>query len=94
MKVLHIDCSLRHEGSVSREMSRTFVNKLKEKQSIDIDRLDLALDTPPHISQNYAHAMYVPIDQHSPEVTQELALSNKLVDHLFDADLVVVSLLC
>lgn len=90
MNVLHIDCSLRQEGSVSREMSQMFIDTLKEMQSIEIDRLDLAFDPPPHISQNYAHAMYVPIEQHTPEMTRELAFSNQLVDRLFEADLVVL----
>ena len=90
MKVLHIDCSLRNEGSISRELSQLFINKLREKQTIEIDRLDLAIDPPPHISQDYAHAMYIPIDQHTPEVIQELDLSNKLVDRLFEADIIIL----
>ncbi|UOY05356.1 NAD(P)H-dependent oxidoreductase [Muricauda sp. SCSIO 64092] len=92
MKVLHIDCSLRHKGSVSRQLSQAFVDKLRKRHSIEIDRLDLAVDTPPHISQDYAQAMYVPMDEHTTETKKVLALSNKLVDRLFEADLMVLGL--
>ncbi len=92
MKVLHIDCSLRHKGSVSRQLSQAFVDKLRKKRSIEIDRLDLAVDTLPHISQDYAQAMYVPMEQHTAESKEVLALSNELVDRLFEADLMVLGL--
>ncbi len=90
MNVLHIDCSLRIENSISRALSQSFIDRLRQKQSITVDRLDLIRETPPHISQEYAQAMYVPIDQHTPEITKELTLSNQLVDRLFVADLLVL----
>jgi len=59
--------------------------------SFQRNTLDLADDVPPHISAAYVEAMYVPIEQHTTEMTKDLALSNRLVDQLLAADLVVLA---
>lgn len=90
MNVLHINASLRQEGSTSREMSGLFINKLKTKQPINIETLDLAKEPIPHINQEYAKAMYLPFDQHTEKEKEILTLSNTLVDQLLRTDLVVL----
>ena len=90
MKVLHIDASLRSAGSVSREMSQTFVDHLKEKKGITIDRLDLATERLDHVTQLYAEAMYVPYGQHTEEQAKELETSDALVDRVMDANVIII----
>lgn len=90
MKVLHIDASLRLAGSVSREMSQTFISNLNEKKNIEVDRLDLATERFDHITQLYAEAMYAMPGQYTAEQEKELEISNKLVDRVMDADLIVI----
>ena len=91
MNVLHINTSLRNEDSTSRELSQQFVDKLKEKKSINVKTLDLAEEPIPHINQEYAKAMYLPLEQHSEKENNTLMLSNTLVDQLFRTDLVVLA---
>lgn len=90
MKVLHIDASLRSAGSVSREMSQVFVDHLKEKKDITIDRLDLATERLDHVTQRYAEAMYVPYGQYTEEQAKELEISNALVDRVMDANMIII----
>ena len=90
MKVLHIDASLRSTGSVSREISQSFIDYLKEKKDISIDRLDLATERFDHINQVYTEAMYVQYGQYTSEQAKELEISNSLVDRVINADLIVI----
>ncbi|MEO1050147.1 MAG: NAD(P)H-dependent oxidoreductase [Bacteroidota bacterium] len=90
MKVLHIDASLRLAGSASREMSQAFIDHLKAKKDISVDRLDLETERFDHITQLYAEAMYAMPGQYTPEQEKELEISNGLVDRVIDADLLVI----
>ena len=90
LKVLHIDCSLRKEQSLSRDLSKTVVDQLSQKREITVDRLDLAVNNPGHITQLYAEAMYMPYGQHNEEMLKELSVSDTLVDRLVNAELVVI----
>ena len=90
MKVLHIDASLRVQGSLSREMSQWFIDRLSEAKEATVDRLDLVTDIPGHITPRYAEAMYVPHGQHDEKMLVELSLSDLMVDKLIDAELIVI----
>lgn len=90
MNVLHIDASLRTTDSVSRAMSQSFIDHLKEKKELVIDRLDLAVERPDHITALYAEAMYKPYGQHNPVQAEELRLSDAWTDRLMEADLVLI----
>ncbi len=90
MKVLHIDASLRTTDSVSRQMSQAFLDQLKRKKDVVVDRLDLAVENPGHITPLYAKAMYTPYGQHDQEQAEALALSDAWVNRLVAADLVLI----
>lgn len=92
MKVLHIDASLRQTNSLSRQLSTEFVQKLSNKYSIEVDRLDLTLDPLPHINQTYVDAMYTPLASHTPTMKAALKTSDALVNRLFAADVYVMGL--
>ncbi len=92
MKVLHIDCSLRTKGSFSRELSASFMRQLESKTVVTIDRLDLAADTPGHITQQYTEAMYISPELYTGEIKRELAMSDDLVDRLIASELYVIGI--
>lgn len=76
MNVLHIDASIRTENSTSRELSQLFISKLQVHKDLVVDRLDLAENTPAHISNLYTEAMYTPENEQSGEIKQSLEYSN------------------
>lgn len=90
MRVLHVDASLRSTGSVSREMSQTFIDHLKAKKDIVVDRLDLETERFDHITQLYTDALYAMPGDYTSEQEKELEISNGLVDRIMEAELMVI----
>ena len=91
MKVLHIDASVRSQGSTSREMSAFFLDELRANGvELEIDRLDLAETPPNHFGPVQTDAMYLPIEDHTPEMAEALSQSNALVDRVLAADALVI----
>lgn len=91
MKVLHVDASVRFENSTSRELSAYFLAELERSGvPLDVDRLDLARNAPQPLGPIQTAAMYVPIEEHSKEMTEALAESNGLVDRVLAADALVL----
>lgn len=84
--VLHIDSSVRTEGSVSRDLSAQIVSRLGGTEVI---RRDLA--TPlPLLDSAWVGANFTPADQRSAEQKQLLSLSDTLVAELKQADTIVI----
>jgi FMN-dependent NADH-azoreductase len=93
MKVLHIDCSVRNDRSVSRELSGFFINQLKEKSpGVSLDYLDLATAAPEHVSALFIEGNYSQPELRTPEMVAELAASDVLIDRLHDADVYVIGM--
>ncbi|MCF2501311.1 FMN-dependent NADH-azoreductase [Dyadobacter chenhuakuii] len=93
MKILHIDCSVRNEESDSRQLSGYFLGQLRDKNSdIQVDYLDLAVTAPRHPSPLFIEGIYCPPDQRTPEMLEELAESDTLVDRMLDAELYVIGM--
>jgi len=94
MKVLHIDCSVRNEQSLSRKFSASFVHQLRQRfpEELQVIRLDLANDTPPHPTALFTQAMYTPFALQTDQMKAELAGSNALVDKLIEAQVYVVGM--
>ena len=90
--ILRIDSSARTEGSVSREMTDHFIESwLKNHPSDAVTVRDLVKTPPPHITEMTIGAFYTPEDQHIPEMTTAIALSDELIDELEAADILVIS---
>ena len=94
MKILHIDCSVRNEASLSRTLSASLVKQLVDKRSDDtsVVRLDLANDTPAHPTALFTTAMYTPPPDQTPEMKEELAESNVMIDKMLAAELYVIGM--
>jgi len=93
MKVLHIDCSVRDERSVSKELSGLFVTKLKEKYpAAEIDYLDVSKETPSHPTALFIRGNYTPEAERTNEMINELAASELLVDRMISSDIYVIGM--
>ncbi len=90
MKVLHVDASARHADSVSRALSARFVEALKRADpSVRVERLDLAVSPPRHVSAAQTEAMYVPEAQRTPTMHDALRESEHLCGLVLEADTIV-----
>lgn len=89
--LLHLDSSPLYSHSVSRELSRAFVDQWKASNpnGTVIER-DLYATPIPPITAEWVGASYTPEDQRQPAQRQILALSNSLLAELQQADEYVV----
>ncbi|SDF76727.1 FMN-dependent NADH-azoreductase [Mucilaginibacter pineti] len=93
MKVLHIDSSVRSDRSVSKQLSKLFVDSLAQKNGeVTIDYLDLTQNTPKHVSALFIQGNYSNPEDRSLEMIDELADSEALVDRLHKADIYVIGM--
>lgn len=90
-KILNINSSVRNNGSISRKVTEEFLNKWKAKEPgvVVVDR-DLAASPLPHLTEAALGAFFTPAENHTPEQKQIAALSETLVQELFDADVIVI----
>ena len=90
-KILHINSSVRNNGSISRKVTDEFLNKWKAKeQDVVIVERDLAANPLPHLTEETLGAFFTPAENRTPEQNQIAALSDSLVQELFDADVIVI----
>ena len=89
--VLHIDSSVRHTGSLSRQLGGEFIAKWKEANPSDtIVTRDLAAAPLPHLTEQLIGAFFTPADQRNADQAHTLKLSDTLVDELLAADTIVI----
>jgi FMN-dependent NADH-azoreductase len=87
MKLLEIQSSVRTYGSISRALSREFVQALQATHAATQHRLrDVGLTPPPHPTERWAIANYTLPESRTPEMVQILAHSEALIEELLWAD--------
>jgi FMN-dependent NADH-azoreductase len=90
-KVLHIDSSVRSNGSLSRQLGGEFVAKLQAADaSTTVVTRDLAVNPLPHLTEQLIGAYYTPAEQRNAEQAQVIQTSDALVDELLAADTIVI----
>lgn len=89
--LLHIDTSVRHEGSVSRELSAAYADHWRRANPDGrYTYRDLAEKPVPHLNAlTLATKMLAPSD-YTPEQAADAAVSQELVDELLAADVVLL----
>jgi FMN-dependent NADH-azoreductase len=93
MNILHIDCSIRDQYSVSKALSGQFTSELTDKFSgSSVDYLDLSKNTPAHPTALFIKANYSLEEERTAEMKLELAESEALVDRLIHADYYVIGM--
>ena len=92
MKLLHIDSSINGASSVSRKLSADIVSQwTRDHPDTVVDYLDLAAQTPVHLSQDALGFRRPPHDVALTEAEQiENRLSEALVSQFLAADVVVI----
>jgi len=93
MKIMYVDASAKRERSNSRALSQHFLERLREEGlDIEVDYLDVTVDTPPHVSEAFAIATYAPSHERTPAMKATLAASDALCKRLLDADALVFAM--
>ncbi|MGF6569177.1 FMN-dependent NADH-azoreductase [Paraburkholderia sp. GAS333] len=93
MKIMHVDASAKRERSNSRALSRYFLERLRDQHvDLEIDYLDVTVDTPPHVTEAFAIATYTPADQRTDAMKATLASSDALCARLLAADAFVFAM--
>ena len=100
MNLLHIDSSARPglsgtdpHGSHTRRLSARFIARWRQARPNDrIDYLDVGQHPPAHVDGRWIHAAFTAPAEREPWMAEVLAESDRLVDQLVAADLIVVGL--
>jgi FMN-dependent NADH-azoreductase len=93
MKVFHVDSSAKRERSNSRILSRQFIDNLRsEGVDVEVDYLDVTVDTPAHVTEAFAIATYREAHERTDEMRATLAASDALCKRLFEADAFVFAM--
>jgi len=89
--LLHIDASPRGERSHSRRMTREFVEQWKQQHPNDtVTYRDIGRNPIPHVDEAWIAAAFSPPEQHTPELSEAIRLSDRLVDEFLGADIYVM----
>jgi FMN-dependent NADH-azoreductase len=90
---MHVDASAKRERSNSRALSRFFIERLRaEGVDVEIDYLDVTVDTPPHVTEAFAIATYTAAEDRTPAMKATLAASDALCQRLLEADALVFAM--
>ncbi|KQU83789.1 NAD(P)H dehydrogenase [Variovorax sp. Root318D1] len=100
MNLIHIDTSARPglsgieaHGSHTRRLSARFVERWRKARPNDhVDYLDVGQHPPAHVNGRWIHAAFTAPAEREPWMAEVLAESDRLVDQLVAADLIVVGL--
>ncbi len=89
--LLHLDASVRGDRSLSRRLSREFVQAWRvSRPETRVIRRDLAVEPPPFVDQNWIAAAFAAPDARTPEMREMLAASDHLIGELEAADVIVL----
>lgn len=90
-KILLINSSVRQNDSVSRKVTREFVQKWQAREpGVVVTERDVAAQSLPHLTEQTLGAFFTPVEQRTPEQADIAKLSETLVQELFDADVIVI----
>jgi FMN-dependent NADH-azoreductase len=93
MKIFHVDASAKRERSNSRALSREFIENLRaEGVEVEVDYLDVTVDTPAHVTEAFAIATYHAEHERTDAMRATLAPSDALCKRLLEADAFVFAM--
>ena len=89
--LLHIDSSVRQQGSLSRQLGGEFLAKWQAANPDGkIVTRDLAANPVPHLTEQMLGAYFTPAEQRNAEQAHTIKTSDALVDELLAADTIVI----
>ncbi len=89
--ILHLMSSIQGSDSNSVKLGNAIVQKIQEKypentlEEVDLVDLDL-----PHLNPNILHSFFTPEDKRTEEERESVRYSNKAIEQLFAADIIVI----
>src|SRR5690606_32513557 len=90
-KLLHINSSVRNQGSVSRQLTGEFIAKWQAAHpDAEIIQRDLAANPVPHLNEQMMGAFFTPAEQRTAEQAETVKISDQLVEELLAADVIVI----
>ncbi|MEL6323109.1 MAG: NAD(P)H-dependent oxidoreductase [Pseudomonadota bacterium] len=90
LTVLNIQASARRAGSITRDLSDSFLADLQQRHSsLRVITRDVA-DGLPLVTERWVQANFTPEADRTAEQRETLALSDSLIDELEAADLIVI----
>jgi len=93
MRLMHVDASPKSALSNSKMLSSYYVDLLKKHiPDLEIDYLDLSVDTPPHVTGDFAKATYTPASERTDAMKKILEYSDKLYARVLMSDLLVFAM--
>ncbi len=89
--LLHIDSSVRLQGSLSRQLGGEFLAQWQAANpSGTVVTRDLAAQPVPHLTEQMLGAYFTPAEQRNAEQAHTIKTSDVLVDELLAADTIVI----
>ncbi len=89
--ILRIDVSARKERSLTRELSRRFIDEwLKQRPSDKIVQRDIGLNPPPAVSEDWIAAAFTPEEERTKAEQATLQFSDTLIDEVEGADIILL----
>ena len=91
MKLLNVQSSVRHDGSVSRRLSQAFINSWQTHQAeAKVISRDVGQNPPSHPTALWTQANYMPPEDRTPAMEVALQQSETLIEELLSADRLVL----
>ncbi len=89
--ILHIISSPRKEVSASRKLGNAIVEKIRNKYpDIIVKERDLTIDPVPHLEETHINSFFTPAENRSSEQKSINEYSEKLINELKEADIIVL----
>lgn len=89
--ILHLDASARRSRSISRDLSRMFIEAwLATRRNDRVIYRDLALDPPPHVSEDWIAAAFTPPEARDPAMRSVLRWSDAAIAEVEGVRLIVI----
>ncbi len=89
--LLAVLASPRGDYSLSNKLAYTFIDTWKKSNSGAVVVRELIKTTLPFVDVPWMSGAYTPVEQHSPEMKQALAISDELIAELKAADHIVIA---
>ena len=90
-KVLLIETSPKGKDSISRKAGRLILEQLRKKGPIELTERDVASDPLPHLDSETLTAFFTAEPSLTDAQRKTLERSNRLVDELLKADIIIIS---
>ena len=90
-RLLHIQSSPNVGSSLTRMLSNKFVETwTTSHENVEVDLLDLVADSLPHLGPDLLGAFVSAPDRYTPEMAAAMGISDRLIEQLKAADVVVI----